>query len=145
MADHVVKEGDQVRLDFTLKLEDGTVMGSTVGDEPVAFVVGGGEVIPGLDRAVLGMSVGSSRTAHLSVEDAYGPRLDELVQEIDRSLLPPGYEPIVGQTLEMESEDDAGAMEVMVVDVSDSSIKVDANHPLAGKNLVVDLRVVEIL
>jgi peptidylprolyl isomerase len=108
------------------------------------FTIGGGEVIPGFDKGVLGLEVGQSKTIHIPVEEAYGERIEEMVAEVPRGDLPPEIHPEVGQQLEVTQED-GQIFQVLVTDMNDETITIDANHPLAGQALNFDLRLVEIL
>ena len=144
MARSVIKNGDSIKLDYTVRLEDGTVMGSTLDDEPMDVVVGEGELMPGLERALVGLQEGETKTVKFCCDDAFGPRQDELIQEIERSNLPAHFKPVVGQTLELQGDDADDQLTATIVDVSDRAIKIDANHRLAGKDVVVEFRVVEV-
>lgn len=145
------KSGDTVKVHYTGRLEDGTVFDSSecadddCGCEtgPLEFKLGEGQVIPGFERAVEGMSIGETKTVNIPVADAYGDRQDELVAQVPRSDLPPGMNPEVGQQLEVTQED-GSSFPVLVIDVADDSITLDANHPLAGKDLTFDLKLVAI-
>lgn len=143
MDSRKVENGSTIKVDFTIKLDNGTVVGSTKDEEPVQFTVGKQEVIPGLDRAVVGMEKGEMRSIELASKEAYGPRMDELVQDVGRDHLPKDFDPQVGQVLEMTDEG-GDSMTAMVVNVDNEKIRIDANHPLAGKDLVMDVTVVEI-
>jgi peptidylprolyl isomerase len=107
------------------------------------FTIGEGQVIPGFEQAVQGMSIGEEKTVTIPVAEAYGDRQDELVAQVPRSDLPPGMEPEVGQQLEVTQED-GSSFPVLVIDVNAESITLDANHPLAGKDLTFDLKLVAI-
>lgn len=136
------KEGDSVKVNYTGKLEDGTVFDSSEGKEPLEFTVGSGQIIPGLDKAVDGMEVGESKTVTVDSEEAYGPRRDEMVLEVERERLPEEIEPEVGQQLQVGSSEDQ-TMIVQITDVTDTAVTLDANHPLAGKDLTFDIELVE--
>ena len=146
------KEGDRVRVHYTGRLDDGSVFDSSecAEDEcgcehgPMEFTIGAGEVIPGFDAGVKGMSVGETKTIHIPVEDAYGERIEEMVAEVPRGELPPEMKPEVGQQLEVTQED-GQIFQVLVIDANEQSITIDANHPLAGQALNFDLKLVEIL
>ena len=138
----VVKEGDAIKIDYTVRLENGVVMGSTFQEEPGNIIVGKGEIMPGMDKALIGMKEGESGTIKLECKDAYGTRQSELVQEIERCFLPSDYNPVVGHTLELRGEDEI--ISAKIIDVSEKSVKIDANHLLAGKDVIVDFRIVEI-
>ena len=100
-------------------------------------------IIPGFEQAVVGMCPGESKTERVSVEDAYGPRHEEMVLEVERTQLPPGLEPEIGQQLQIRQANGA-ITQVFVADVSESQITLDANHPLAGKDLIFDIQLLEI-
>lgn len=146
------KEGDRVRVHYTGRLDDGSVFDSSecganeCGHEhgPLEFTLGAGEVIPGFDACVLGLSVGEEKSVHIPAAEAYGERMDEMVAEVPRGDLPPEMKPEVGQQLEVTQED-GQVFPVLVIDVNDEIMTIDANHPLAGQALNFDIRLVEIL
>ncbi|NIR33214.1 MAG: peptidylprolyl isomerase [Desulfuromonadales bacterium] len=136
------KEGDSVKVNYTGKLDDGTVFDSSEGKDPLEFTIGSGQVIPGFENAVDGMEVGDSKTVTLSSEDAYGPRRDEMVLQVERERLPDEIDPQVGQQLQVGSSEDQ-TMIVQITEVTDDSVTLDANHPLAGKDLTFEIELVE--
>jgi len=138
------KAGDTVRVHYTGKLEDGTVFDSSEGQDPLQFTIGEGQVIRGFEDAVTGMVVGEKKSAAIAAEQAYGPHRDELVVMVGRERLPQGLDPRVGQHLSLHQVDGQRFI-VTVTDVSPSGVTVDANHELAGKDLLFDLRLVEVL
>jgi FKBP-type peptidyl-prolyl cis-trans isomerase 2 len=137
------KTGDTVKIHFTGKLDDGTVFGSTAERGALEFKLGEGQIIPGVEKAVEGMNVGESKTVKVVPEEAYGQRIAELVQEVKRDEFPKGVEPKVGQRFEVPQEE-GQRMGVRVVEVSESSVTLDANHPLAGRDLTFELELLEI-
>ena len=137
------KDGDIVIVHYTGSLDDGTVFDSSVDREPLEFTLGQGQMIPGFEQGVLGMKVGETRNIHIPADQAYGPHRDELVVEVDRSELPEDLDPVVGQYLEMTQTDGRTAV-VPVVAVSETTITIDANHRLAGKDLNFEIELVEI-
>jgi len=137
------KRGDTVKIHFTGKLEDGTVFGSTANREPLEFELGEGRIIPGIEKAVEGMNVGESKTVKVPPEQAYGQHQAELVQEISRDRFLKDVEPQVGQKFEIPRQKGL-PMAVKVVGVSESTVTLDANHPLAGRDLTFDLELLEI-
>lgn len=137
------KPGDTVKIHYTGKLDDGTVFDSSVNREPLEFTLSGGQVIPGFDEAVLGMSPGESKTQKIPMDQAYGPHRDEMVLEISRQQIPPDLEPEVGQQLQVQQEN-GQAIPVFVTEVTESKVTLDANHPLAGEDLTFDIQLVEI-
>ena len=137
------KSGDTVKIHYTGTLDDGTQFDSSAGRDPLEFEVGSGQVIPGFDKAVEGMSVGDSKSVRIEADDAYGQRHDQLVQEVERSMLPDDLDPKEGMALQSSSPD-GQVTQFMVTAVTDETITVDANHPLAGHALSFDIELVEI-
>lgn len=135
--------GDTVKVDYTGRLDDGTVFDSSEGREPLEFTLGSGQVIPGFDRGVNGMEVGEEKTITIPSEEAYGPHIDDLVAEIDKESFPPDIDLNVGDMLRLR-QPDGRAIAATVVDIKDDSVTLDANHPLAGQNLTFDVKLVEI-
>jgi len=138
------KSGDTVRIHYTGTLDDGTEFDSSAGREPLEFALGGGQVIPGFDSAVSGMAVGDSKTVTIAPDDAYGQRHEQLVQQVPRSTLPDNVEPAVGMHLQSQSPD-GQVMNLVVVEVEEESITLDANHPLSGQALTFAIELVEIV
>ncbi|HEV3469542.1 MAG TPA: peptidylprolyl isomerase [Pyrinomonadaceae bacterium] len=136
-----VKEGDRVRVHYTGRLAGGEVFDTSSGGEPLEFTVGAGEVIPGFDEGVRGLRVGESRAVEIEPEDAYGPRRDGLVAEIDRRRAQLPGEPEVGMNLLLPLAD-GSQLEVVVTEVTDTHITIDGNHPLAGQKLFFDIELV---
>ncbi len=130
----MVKNGDTVVVEYSGSLTDGTVFDSSAGFEPFEFKIGEGEVIPGFEKAILGMEVDETKDIFIPAAEAYGPYRQDRVFEIERGNLPPGLDPKVGQQLQMEASG-GNAVVVTVIKVSDTVIKVDANSPLAGQDL----------
>ena len=137
------KQGDTVHVHYTGRLTDGTTFDSSQDRDPLEITLGQGAVIPGFEKAVEGMSVGDQKTASIPVDEAYGPRRDELVMDVPRTQLPEGLDPKPGEQLRMQSPD-GQAVPVVVAGTTDEIIKIDANHPLAGKDLTFDLLLVKI-
>ncbi len=138
------KSGDTVKIHYTGVLDDGTQFDSSAGRDPLEFEVGSGQVIPGFDQAVDGMSVGEKISVTIQPADAYGERHEQAVQEVPRSALPNDIEPEVGMALQSMSPD-GQAMMFTVAAVSEDSITVDGNHPLAGQVLNFDIELVDIV
>ena len=138
------KSGDTVRVHYTGKLDDGTVFDSSVGREPLQFTIGEGQVIAGFEQAAIGMSPDESKTVKIIVDEAYGPYREELVLEVDRSEVPADLNLELGAQLQMRQED-GSVITVVVTDLSESSVTLDANHPLAGEDLTFDIQLVEII
>jgi peptidylprolyl isomerase len=137
------RQGDTVLVNYTGKLIDGTIFDTSLDRAPMRFTVGQGKLIAGFEKAVVGMNAGEKKTVIIPFADAYGPRQDKAVVEMERKNLPAGFEPAVGQRLELTQEDDSTVL-VTVVDMAESSITIDANHPLAGKDLTFDIELVSI-
>ncbi|MGB5333473.1 MAG: peptidylprolyl isomerase [Woeseiaceae bacterium] len=138
------KSGDTVRIHYTGTLDDGTQFDSSAGRDPLEFALGGGQVIPGFDKAVDGMAVGDSKTVTVPPEDAYGERHDQLVQQVPKSALPEDMEPAVGMHLQSQSPD-GQVMNLVVVEVEEETLTLDANHPLSGQALTFAIELVEIV
>jgi FKBP-type peptidyl-prolyl cis-trans isomerase 2 len=136
-----VKKGDKVKINYTGKLEDGKVFDSSEGREPLEFEVGSGKVIPGFDKAVEGMDLNEEKTFTLKSEEAYGPVRKEMVQEFPRDKLPKEPEPKEGMMLLLTAPD-GRQMPAKIVKVSEDKVSVDLNHPLAGKDLTFEVKVV---
>jgi peptidylprolyl isomerase len=137
------KNGDTVTVHYTGRLEDGTVFDSSANRDPLEFTLGDGLLIPGFEQAVLGMSPGESKTAEVSADQAYGPHREEMVVEIDRQEFPPHFQPEVGQQLQIPQSEGQVAR-LIVTAVSEQKVTLDANHPLAGRDLTFDIQLVEI-
>ena len=138
------KSGDTVRIHYTGTLDDGTQFDSSAGRDPLEFALGGGQVIPGFDNAVDGMTGGDSKTVRIPPEEVYGQRHEQLVQQVSRDALPDEIEPAVGMQLQSQSPE-GQVMMLVVTEVAEESITVDANHPLAGQALTFDIELVEIV
>lgn len=139
----IAQDGDLVQVHYTGRLTDGTEFDSSRETDPLAFVVGTGEVIAGFDGAVRGLAPGQSRTVTIPVEEAYGPVQTELIARVARTDLPADLELEVGRQLSVTQED-GEAFAVMVAAIEDGVVTLDANHPLAGKELVFDIELVAI-
>ena len=137
------KSGDTVRVHYTGTLDDGTQFDSSAGRDPLEFALGQGQVIPGFEVAVEGMAVGDTKSFRVEPGEAYGQHQPELVQEVPRSALPDEIQPEVGMALQSKSAE-GHVTDLTVTNVTDESITVDANHPLAGKALRFDIELVEI-
>jgi peptidylprolyl isomerase len=136
--------GDTVKVHFTGKLADGSVFGTSRGGDPLQFTLGAGQVIPGLNNAILGMRPGESKSVVVPADDAYGPWREEMVVKIDRRKAPSDLQPSVGQQLQLHRTGDGEAVPAVVIAVSDDSITLDANHSLADKDLSFELQLLEI-
>ena len=138
------KSGDTVRIHYTGTLADGTQFDSSDGRDPLEFALGGGQVIPGFDSAVDGMAVCENKSVTIQPDQAYGERHEQLVQQVSKNALPEDMEPAVGMQLQSQSPD-GQVMNLVITDVADETITVDANHPLAGQALTFAIELVEIV
>lgn len=137
------KSGDTVQVHYTGTLEDGTQFDSSVGAEPLEVTLGEGQVIPGFENALEGMSVGETKTINLSAEDAYGEPHDELIQEVGREHIPEEIELAIGVQLQAQGPEGHPYL-LTVTALTDEVATLDGNHPLAGKALTFDLELVGI-
>lgn len=138
-----VKQNDTVKVHYTGKLADGQVFDTSEGKEPIEFTLGKGQLIPGFEKGLLDMKLNEKKTVNIPKEEAYGEPRAELVQEVEKSQLPEEIKPEVGMGL-VSKTPDGQEMNLVVSEVKENTIVVDGNHPLAGKDLVFDLEVVEI-
>jgi len=149
------KQGDTVKVHYTGKLEDGSVFDSSVERDPIQFTIGQKMVIPGFENAVVDMTPGDKATVSIPSDEAYGPVRDELLVTIERSQIPSDVDPQVGQVLKFQKQPDKccdkdgcahnETIVFSVVGVTDTHLNLDANHPLAGKDLTFDIELVEIV
>ncbi|MCB0395187.1 MAG: peptidylprolyl isomerase [Flavobacteriales bacterium] len=139
----VAKDKDTVKVHYKGTLQNGEVFDSSEGRDPLEFTVGEGQVIPGFDQAVVGMSISENKTVNIPSAEAYGPVREELIGEVAKSNLPPELKPEIGMQLQAQ-QDSGQPMVVTVTEVKEESIVVDANHPLAGKDLTFEITLVEI-
>ncbi len=139
-----VEDGNTVKVHYTGKFEDGTVFDTSADRDPLEFTIGRGQLIPGFEQAVIGMSAGESKTVNIPADEAYGQHNAEMLTEVDRSQFPADLNPEVGQQLQF-NRPDSQTVVVTVASVSESTVTLDANHPLAGKDLIFDIQPVEIL
>ena len=137
------KSGDTVKVNYTGRLDDGSVFDTTESREPFQFVLGHEHLIAGFQKAILGMSPGDSKTVKLSPEEAYGPKRDEMIVAIDRASFPEDVEPQLGQQLQLKQRD-GSPVGATVTEVSETAITVDANHPLAGQTLTFEISLLEV-
>ena len=138
-----IKDGNNVKVHYTGKLNDGTVFDSSEGREPLAFTIGKGMMIPGFEKGVLGMDINEEKKITISPKEAYGEIREDMFAEVEKSQLPSNVEPVVGMEL-MSQTPEGQQLVVRVTEVNETNIKIDANHQLAGKELTFDIKVVEI-
>jgi peptidylprolyl isomerase len=135
--------GDTVKVHYTGKLEDGTVFDSSEERGPLSFTLGQKQLIPGFEQAVLGMSEGESKTVTVPPQEAYGARREDLVLKVEKEKFPPQITPEEGKVLSLRQQD-GGVIEAAIVDVGDDTVTLDANHPLAGRDLTFEIELVEV-
>ena len=138
-----VKKGDTVKVHYHGRLTDGSTFDSSEGREPLEFEVGGGTVIPGFDTGITGMTVGEKKTITIPADEAYGPKQEEMVMEFPKERFPAEMVPEVGMQLNMNNGSGQN-FPVVIVEVKDDMVILDANHPLAGEDLTFDLELVDI-
>jgi len=138
-----VKSGDKVRIHYTGTLADGTTFDSSAGREPLEFTVGSGEIIPGLDKALPGMATGDKKTVDVPCGDAYGEHNPDATQAVPRDQVPDDIPLEIGTQLQLQTPQ-GQAVPVVVAEVTEEHIVLDANHPLAGKDLTFAIELVEI-
>jgi peptidylprolyl isomerase len=138
------KKGDTVKVDYTGTFADGTQFDSSIGKEPLQFTVGAGQMIAGFDAAVLGMKVGEKKTVTIPAAQAYGARDESLVFTVDRAKMPANINPQVGMKLQM-TQNDGSTIVVTIKEVNESTVTMDANHEMAGKDLTFEITLVAIV
>jgi len=137
------KKNDTVKVHYTGKLTTGEVFDSSVERDPLQFTLGGGQMIKGFDTAVDGMELNEKKTVTIPADEAYGQKREDLVQSVPKTQLPADMKPEVGQNL-VATGPEGQQMQVVVTNVSENDIQIDANHPLAGQDLVFEIELVEI-
>jgi peptidylprolyl isomerase len=139
------KHGDTVRVHYRGELQDGSVFDASFDREPLQFTIGGGEVIPGFEEAVVGMKPGDSKTTELPAEKAFGSYREDMVVVVAKSQFAhPHLEPTVGERVPI-LQPGGSSIDVTVTEVTESEVTVDANHPLAGEDLTLDIELVDIV
>ena len=140
--ERIVATGDQIRVNYVGRFENGSTFDSSEGREPLEFTVGAEQVIPGFDRAVVGLKPGESCKVAVAPENGYGAHVPEMVAEVERHLIPDSEKLVLGSMLEVSVED-GQTLEVQVVELSDAVVTLDGNHPLAGKELHFEIELLE--
>ena len=140
---NTAQNGNIVQVHYTGTLQDGMMFDTSAGREPLEFTLGEDRMIPGFEQAVLGMKIGESKTVTIPAEDAYGPYDADMTLVVSREELPGDITPEVGQQLEM-TDSDGGTIIVNITEVSDTTVTLDGNHPLAGKDLTFEIELVSI-
>lgn len=138
-----VKSGDTVKVHYSGRLTDGTTFDSSEGRDPLEFKVGNGDVIKGFDEGVSGMSVGQKKTVHIPADEAYGQKDDSRIVQFPRANFPPDLEPELGMQLNM-TNGSGQVIPVTIIELSEEAVTLDANHPLAGQDLIFDIELVDI-
>ncbi|MEX2347293.1 MAG: peptidylprolyl isomerase [Balneolaceae bacterium] len=138
-----VKDGDTVKVHYTGTLEDGAVFDTSEEREPLEFTLGQGQLIPGFEKAVIGMDEGESTTVEIPSEEAYGEAREDLVITVPKDQLPEDVEPQIGMQLQV-NQPDGQPIPVRITEVGDAELTLDANHPLAGKDLKFKIELVEV-
>ncbi len=139
----MIEDGKKVRIHYTGTLSDGEKFDSSEGRDPLEFETGSGKVIPGFDAAVRDMEVGGKKTVTLPCKEAYGEVSEEMVGDIPKDRFPEGMDIQVGMPLQMSGPQ--GPLPVLVKEIKEDAVTIDANHPLAGKDLTFELELVEIV
>ena len=137
------KNGDTVKVHYTGKLDNGTVFDSSADREPLEFTIGEGQLIADFEQAVIDMNPGESKTIKIPCDNAYGPHREEMLMVVDRSQFPGDLEPKIDQKLQVRHPDGEESV-VTVVDVNEANVTLDANHPLAGKDLTFEIQLTQI-
>ncbi len=137
------KQGDEVQVHYTGKLEDGTVFDTSEDGEPLNFTIGENRVIPGFEEAVTGMEPGDSITAEVEPEQAYGEHREDMVMEMERDQIPDEVDPEVGQQLQLRLEN-GQTVPVLITALGEDTVTIDANHPLAGRKLIFDIELLDV-
>lgn len=137
------KDGDKVKVHYHGKLRNGETFDSSEGRQPLEFTVGTGQVIKGFDDGVKGMQVGDKKTVEIAADDAYGPKDEGNLVEFPKTQFPPEMTPEVGMQL-MLNNGEGQQFPVIVTEVKEDSVVLDANHPLAGQDLIFDIEMMEI-
>jgi peptidylprolyl isomerase len=137
------KLGDTVKVHYTGKFDDGTVFDSSEGGDPLEFTIGSGQLIQGFDNAVIGMNTGESKTEKIESDHAYGPRTDQMIVTVERTQLPDDMEPEIGQPVQLQDQS-GRPVPAVISDITETTVTFDANHPLAGRDLVFEITLVEI-
>ncbi|HIJ83826.1 MAG: FKBP-type peptidyl-prolyl cis-trans isomerase [Magnetococcales bacterium] len=140
-----IKNGDIIAIHYTGTLEDGQVFDSSLErDEPLRFTMGDDELVPGLEKELLGMAVGETKRVHVAVNEAYGEWMEDLIRDFPRELFPNNVDLEPGMKFFISQEEDE-TLSATITEVNGDVITLDANHPLAGENLIFDVEILEIV
>jgi peptidylprolyl isomerase len=138
-----VEKGNKVKIHYTGTLEDGTVFDSSKDRDPLEFEIGAGNVIPGFENGVIGMAVGESKTINIEPSDGYGNHRPDLIVEVEKSKFPENISPEVGLQLQLQ-QPDGKVVDVIVSEMKEEIVVLDANHPLAGRKLTFEVELVAV-
>lgn len=138
-----VKDGDTVKVHYTGTLEDGAVFDTSQEREPLEFTIGRGQIIPGFEKAVIGMDEGDSATVDIPSDKAYGAVREDLIISVPKDQLPDEVEPQIGMQLQV-NQPDGKPIPVRITEIEETELTLDANHPLAGKDLTFEIELVEV-
>jgi FKBP-type peptidyl-prolyl cis-trans isomerases 2 len=139
----LAKNGDKVKVHFTGKLENGKIFDSSKDSKPLEFTIGTGEMMPGFEKAIIGMTMGGTKAFTVLPEEAYGSRREELVATVEKSHFPPDSTPIIGQPLQITLPAEK-VLDLLITGIDGDMVTIDANHPLAGEALLFEVELVEI-
>ncbi|MGE4488614.1 MAG: peptidylprolyl isomerase [Kiritimatiellales bacterium] len=139
----MIEDGKKVRIHYTGTLNDGSQFDSSAGRDPLEFETGAGMVIPGFDSAVRDMEIGGKKTVTIPAKEAYGEARDEMIGDIPKDRFPAEMALSVGMPLQMQGPQ--GPLPVVVKEIKEDAVTIDANHPLAGKDLTFELELVEVI
>lgn len=137
------KQGDKVKVHYTGKLKDGTVFDSSAERDPLEFELGAKQMIPGFENAVEGMNLEENKTVTIPSDEAYGPHREDMIVDVPREQIPEHIEPEVGKGLQIRQQDGRN-LSVTIAEVTDDTVRLDGNHPLAGQDLTFDIQLVAI-
>lgn len=143
MANQKAELGDKVKVHYVGKLSNGEVFDQTQQEEPIDFEIGKGQLIQGFEQAIIGMEAGETKTEQVPYDFAYGERRDDLVLQLEKDKIPEHLNPQVGDQLEIK-QDEGNNIPVVVKEITEQAMTIDANHPLAGQDLTFELELVEI-
>jgi peptidylprolyl isomerase len=137
------KPGDRVKINYTGTLDNGDIFDSSQNRSPLQFVIGGGQVFKDIENSVIGMKVGESKKIHIKATDAFGKRKEELLLSMQREKLPEALELKIGLNLKLK-QPDGSVIPVKVKEITDKKVTLDANHPLAGKDLNFEIELLQV-
>lgn len=140
----IAKDGDTVKVHYTGKLENGEVFDTSEEREPLEFTLGHGQLIPGFENAVVGMNVGDSTKVDIPSTEAYGEKREDMIINVPKDQLPADVDPEVGMQLQV-NQPNGQPVPVRVTDISETELTLDANHPLAGKDLTFEIKLVDVV